>query len=208
MDDISPAVFTDIARASLPFLRQHNGGIGAQFLFVDIGFCGARILVMAQELQLVRIRQRDLDEIRISVGAHDSWPRKRRTFLHLIALGVPVKHAAHRSFLNYHTVNNWINKASERFDLDFYELYKAARAEAVVRRVKKIDASDDWKAHAFLLNGATEEFQPKRPIEQHDEEEDKKHEDKIIMNAHTVRALSDAYDRRRAEREADKAQTE
>ena len=157
---------------------------------------------MAGELQV--IRQRDLDQIKISVGENDQLGKRRKSFLQLVALGVPTKHAAARAFIKMSTVRAWCNVESASFDPYFHDLLRAARAEAVVRRVRKIDADEDWKAHAFLLQGVAEEFAPKRAQPAVTEDTTKK-SGRIVIDAATTKALSIAYDKARAEREQEKA---
>lgn len=148
-----------------------------------------------------QLMARDVVEIAATCKAKDPMIRRRRIFLNLVAMGVPVKYAAWRSFISIGTINGWINPGSWTFDQIFRELYQAARGEAVTRRVKKLNDSPDWKAHAFLLQGVAEEFAPKKVTEAPQDETTKK-SGRIVMDAQATKALSVAYDKARAEREA------
>ena len=78
-----------------------------------------------------------------------------------ISQGLPIKHAAASSGLNYSTVCQWLNPRCAIHDPRFEEGFDKAHAFAVKRNIKRINASRDWKAAAFWLERNTPEFAPK-----------------------------------------------
>lgn len=133
--------------------------------------------------------------VRLNCVETDNIAKRKRAFLILIALGVPVKHAAAHSYLSLQNINNWTQPDSWRFDPEFADQYHAARAEAVVRRVKKMDESTDWRAQAFWLEHSTEEFAPKKATTEASEKPETNAMGGIVMTDEAIAKLSDAHDK-------------
>jgi hypothetical protein len=83
-----------------------------------------------------------------------------------------------------------------------YREFQKAKAICVIGHIEKLLAAKDWRAHAFWLERMTEEFAGKNAKQMKDEEEELKGvaNNPFMLTPETIKRLSDAYDRCRAER--------
>lgn len=68
--------------------------------------------------------------------------------------GLPLKACANFAGVSRVTINNWVNKG-KTFKTgkyhDFYLAMEQARSKFLYYHLKKINDSEDWKAHKYLL---------------------------------------------------------
>lgn len=77
------------------------------------------------------------------------------------ATGASLKDSSAAAGLNYKTVCNWMTEGKKEGCAPRYKAFRdrvcSARAEGNVSRIRKIEASDDWRAHKYLLSIADPE---------------------------------------------------
>ena len=113
-------------------------------------------------------------------------------FLDCIAEGMPTRGAAAIAQIPFETVRNWMSKTDPAFRPDFLRAFERARAIAVGKNIKKILRAKDWRAAAYWLERNVPEFASKATPAQATVTNNKG----IIMDEETLKALSEAYDRR------------
>ena len=150
--------------------------------------------------QVYRVRYKPEQEL---VGIID-------IFLKAIATGIPTCHACAIAGLSYNTTRTWLNPKHKQYRAGLYREFQKAKATCVIRHIEKLNDSEDWRAHAFWLERRCSEFARRKAEHMEDEEDELKGaaNKPFIMTPETIKELSEAYDRSRAEREADKAMKE
>ena len=128
---------------------------------------------------------------RVKYGAERGFVERIDIFLTAIAKGVPTCHAAALGRLPYHSVRAWLNPKHNQYRASLYREFERAKALCVIRHIEKINASKDWRAHAWWLAHMTEEFAGKKA---RDNDDGKAPNSGIVMDAETIKELSEAHD--------------
>jgi hypothetical protein len=110
--------------------------------------------------------------------------------LEAIAEGMPTRGAAAIAQIPFETVRNWMSKNDPAFRLDFLRAFERARAIAVQRNIRKLNASEDWRASALWLERNVKEYAPKAAPAEIDPAGNRQ----IIIDEDFLNELSAAYD--------------
>lgn len=95
---------------------------------------------------------------RVKYGVEPGFVERIDTFLRAISEGVPTCHAAALGRLPYDSVRAWLNPKHKQYRASLYREFERAKALCVIRHIEKINASKDWRAHAWWLERRCPEF--------------------------------------------------
>ena len=70
-------------------------------------------------------------------------------FLEAIAEGMPTRSATAIAQIPFETVRNWMSKNDPAFRPEFFRAFERARAIAVHKNIKKLNAAKEWRATAL-----------------------------------------------------------
>jgi hypothetical protein len=116
-------------------------------------------------------------------------------FLTMIAEGLPTCHACAMAGLSYNTVRTWLNPKHKQYRASLHSEVKKARATCVMRHIEKLNASEDWRAHAFWLERMTVKFSSNK-AKVHDQRDNESSESVLLANLspRKSRKLAAAHD--------------
>src|SRR5262245_34170813 len=116
-------------------------------------------------------------------------------FLTMVATGLPTCHACAMAGRSYNTVRTWLDPKHKQYRASLDSEFKRARATCVMRHIEKLNASEDWRAHAFWLERMTVEFS-KNKAKVHDEFDRESNESGLFANLspEKIEELAAAHD--------------
>lgn len=118
-------------------------------------------------------------------------------FLLAITRSYTITHACSLAGLNLTVVLDYLNPQAKTYKPGLLKLYDRAKSICYGRHIETLNRSKDWKAHAFWLERHEESFAPKEKGASITNQVVVNPEKPTIkMDPDTIKALSEAYDKR------------